>query len=58
MPGDRIGDEACTLRVNVAVAKAARAVGEEALRQHEMKLISGAGHGHIQQPPLFFDLRC
>ncbi len=27
--------------VNVAVAKAALAMGEEALRQHEMKLIPG-----------------
>ena len=50
MPGDRIGDELCTLYVNVADAKAALAMGEETLRQHEMKLISGAGHGDVQTP--------
>jgi hypothetical protein len=48
IPGDRIGNEARALGVHVAVAKAALTMGEEALRQHEMKLISGAGHGHIQ----------
>jgi hypothetical protein len=32
MPGDRIRDEVCTLYVNVAVAKAALAIGEEMLR--------------------------
>ena len=48
MPGDRIRNEARALGVNVAVAKAALAMGEEALRQHEMKLVPGAGHGNIQ----------
>jgi hypothetical protein len=50
MPDDRIEDEACTLGVDVAVAKAALAIGEEMLRQHDMKLISGAGHGDVQTP--------
>jgi hypothetical protein len=34
----------------VAVANAALAMGEETLRRHEMKLISGAGHGDVQTP--------
>ena len=32
MPGDRIGNKACTLGVDVAVAKAALTMREEALR--------------------------
>src|SRR5271169_1804499 len=53
----RTRDEACPLRVDVAVAGAALAVREEALWNHQVKLVPGSRHGNIEQPTLFLDFR-
>jgi hypothetical protein len=40
----------------VTIALGALAVGEEPLRDDEMQIILGAGHGDIKQTPFFLDL--
>ena len=45
----RIRNKARPLRVDVAVARAALAVREETLRNHQVKLVLGSRHGDIEQ---------
>ena len=51
------GDKARTLGVDVAVACAALAMREEALRNHQVKLVLGPCHGDIEKAPFFLDFR-
>ena len=53
----RIGDEARALGVDVAVARAALAMCEEALRNHQVKLVLGPRHGDIKKAPFFLNFR-
>ena len=50
------GNKARARRVHVPVAVAALGVDIEALRHDQMQMILGAGHGDVEQPPLFLDL--
>src|SRR5271156_6151828 len=43
----RIRNEACALRISVAVAGASLAVREEALGNHQMKLVFRSRHGDV-----------
>jgi hypothetical protein len=45
------------LRINVAVAGAALAVGEEALGNHQAKLVFGSRHGDVEQATFLLDFR-
>jgi hypothetical protein len=38
------------------VALGILAMGEEALRDHEMEIVPGARHRHIEEAPLLLDL--
>jgi hypothetical protein len=40
----------------MTVAMGILAMGEEALRDHKMEIVPGAGHRHIEEAPLFLDL--
>ena len=41
----------------MAVALRMLAVGEEALRHHQVQVVLGAGHGDVEQAAFFFELR-
>jgi len=53
----RIRNKARPLRVDVAVARAALAVREETLRNHQVKLVLGSRHGDIEQPTFLLYFR-
>ena len=53
----RIRNEACPLRVDVAVAGATLTVREEALGNHQVKLVFCSRHGEVEQPTFFLDFR-
>src|SRR3954462_543653 len=55
MLGQAVRDKARALSIHVTVAKAALTMREEALRNHQMRLVLGPGHGDIEQPTLFFN---
>ena len=51
------GNKARARRVHVPVAIAALRLDVKSVRQKQMQMILGAGHGDVKQPPLFLDLR-
>src|SRR6516165_238479 len=53
----RLGNETRSLRIDVTVAHAALAVGEETLRHHQVKLVFSPGHGDVKQSALLLDFR-
>lgn len=55
--GDGICNEAAALRIDVPVAKAALAMGEETLRHHEMELLPRTRHCDVEQPAFFLDFQ-
>ena len=57
MAQHRIRNEASPLRVDVAVAGAALAVREEALGNHQVKLVFRSRHGDVEQAALLLDFR-
>ncbi len=52
------GDEARAARVQVPVAARRLLRDVEALRHQQVQVVAGPGHGHVEQPPLFFESRC
>ena len=53
----RIRNKARPLRVDVAVARAALAVCEETLRNHQVKLVFRSRYGDIEQATFLLDFR-
>ena len=51
-----VWNEARPRRVDMPVALRALAMGEEALRHHEMQIVFGSRHRDIEQPALLLDL--
>jgi hypothetical protein len=54
----RIGNEAGSQRIDVAVAPGVVSMGKEALGHEKIQIIRGRGDGHIMQPPFLLDLSC
>ena len=51
-----VGNETAARGIDMAVAARMLAMGEEALRNHQMQMVAGAGHGDIEQAALLLDL--